>query len=1598
MSTAAIGIDLTGIQDSASALDGEATSLNPSPKTTIPPVVIAGVKHFDQPLTGESALWAIEGRGWTWPEEARPPQGEFCSRIPVLSMLNTLCLKKSSLHIDGSGGDVQIPRLMGHHLKYLCDTAVNHSQPGNHCLLAATVPDDWDETTQSLMLDCLRETRLSDFDLLWRPVAMALAWGELLTPEAIRNISGTALVVGFGPSTMEASILWLENRESAAGYLLTPVRRQAGKTYKSGVAAFAQQCAQDMARLHNSDTLAWQTLWGSDYLWGKLLRHKPELKVFQDDKGEWIYLEEEYKPSELDIWNILKGDLLATFQMLDRSQIVEAKTIIASSVLQALCPIGLNLIDLFKTTFEELGYKPRFLEDTENTLSASQFSIVDPSRGAAMYGWRRMKDLPTYYDFLPQIEINALTTNGTEFIPLVPRQDTIEGGTRFGPHEVEQRFKLPAGAEEIRFFIAKENEEEVRKTITRFKSPPSKDTVVRLLVTQRPGQGHAKVEIIPIDKNTPLGQGTVTLDWKSLEPTGETKEAVLKQLQAEQKLGYPAHGPRKTGLSAWERKNVWKDLIRYLATEPPRWGADSTYRIALRKVKLRLSSKRKLVNTPGTEGPEDYIWMISSNGEVPRGSVDQLQLDDITESFESCEELFQKVREKATNEFLTYVAKSREYKRHQYNKSFAALCDVLSWCYSSAPPELCDTLLTAMTEKTGNGPAVRAAGRCFACDEHVSKLADIVSKYYQEEFVPMHWLRALADVFLLRDSAPLLMTNMQAGRLVILCLGILKQQTIKGNFKTKFLSALLLLMLLLRYRIKDSDFLSLESAQWGKLRNAVNIFLRNALNALPTSAAYEKQRNYINEFMLMLDYQGGNQLIAVELGYDPDLESNKEEAEDGQPPIGLEAEPEINLGGLKKNRDQRPFITSTEDLEAETHNFDILPQEAEKLPAPSTQEPAPATPTERELTGPQTTKQKVIRLVEQLLRFTKCTKTEIQQRVVEIYGPEDQISIDEISDVLNRLLAGGQKSDLEANLTRPISSYARQDKPEGVHKSSASVADIENFITDLLKDGFLTNSQIRSMVSQEFGDLEGISYSVDDVRTRIARRPKEPKQSWRGEPSTPASRDRVIKFVEELFRVSDTSLIAARKAIQKEFGSHCNISYPQLRSVRSRVLRESNDASKDSVDDQKLEAETAQTKNDSVKSPEPSSVSSQSHELETSFSLRKTLHEDAIASAEDLFRKGTHPLEANTLLREQYGVYYDLTFTDLRMIHARTQEEIKVGSPEATKSVDAHFSTVDSGQEPPPQTEVPATSQRVGTPEDGETPFEERAGREDIVRFVEGVFRKGDLSSVEIKRLLKDKFGSKHYLSYPQIDSIRRRIRGKKPRSSPHGSSKIPSQQETSLASFEKPEQAKRKQVPEPTEKLANVLLRLIGEATEPVSLYDFYPKIARMLGLPETSYRPPFKSDSLINTVPKVALSLLHEGFLTKPAFGLWRITPEGKEELRRRSASAEPAPEERTLTSYKSLYDKMTDSEKLSEIILMCASEVRSESQLFDLYPQICEKLGSTSVGIKNAHLSEELANNIQTCIFLLSRQGYIQRSRPGYWKVTEAGRAALGRNKSS
>src|SRR3954451_12343949 len=96
-------------------------------------------------------------------------------------------------------------------------------------------------------------------------------------------------------------------------------------------------------------------------------------------------------------------------------------------------------------------------------LSDAQVLLLEPdtvAQGCIEYARRRARDLPTYYDFLPQIEINAIQDRQVTFVPLVQGQDRIADGEVY--RSAVRGFRVPARADKLVFTLTYGDEPLVR--------------------------------------------------------------------------------------------------------------------------------------------------------------------------------------------------------------------------------------------------------------------------------------------------------------------------------------------------------------------------------------------------------------------------------------------------------------------------------------------------------------------------------------------------------------------------------------------------------------------------------------------------------------------------------------------------------------------------------------------------------------------------------------------------------------------------------------------------------------------------------------------------------------------------------------------------------------------------------------------------------------------------------------------------------------------------------------------------------------------------------------------------------------------------------
>jgi hypothetical protein len=144
---------------------------------------------------------------------------------------------------------------------------------------------------------------------------------------------------------------------------------------------------------------------------------------------------------------------------------------------------------------------------------------------------------PVYYDFLPQLEINALVGDAHRFVELSPRGTRLAGGRVYRGYAPGE-FAIGKGATVLTFYLFKEDFAEGRKAEVMLTEVPQKAHGIRVAVEQSPGQGFAQVRI---DSTTfeAFRRQPVELNWTSMDVVKESQAEVLQSLSGTSGLAYP---------------------------------------------------------------------------------------------------------------------------------------------------------------------------------------------------------------------------------------------------------------------------------------------------------------------------------------------------------------------------------------------------------------------------------------------------------------------------------------------------------------------------------------------------------------------------------------------------------------------------------------------------------------------------------------------------------------------------------------------------------------------------------------------------------------------------------------------------------------------------------------------------------------------------------------------------------------------------------------------------------------------------------------------------------------------------------------------------
>ena len=649
------------------------------------------------------------------------------------------------------------------------------------------VPDDesFDEGARDLFLHVLRRSRAPAVTLLWRTVAATLGWiGQHKTLPIATKGNPTVGVVSILRDDVHFGDLTLEEH----GSLIVPVRHQAGRVAISGFggATFSHQAAETLARTVNVSAI--DLLCGCHSLWSAAVGEQSSIGLFRQSDGSW----RDISPPSIT-------DRLVPTSAPDPEAISRLKA--AKAILIEGAAAGQSaLVDGALKALNLSADDPR-LYRLESRLAA---------RGCLEASERLRRGDPVYYDFLPQLEINALVQGTPQFVSLIPNSERLRGGEIYRK-QAPAEFAIAANARALTFYLIKQDFDHPRKSKVDLPEIPDQQHSISVSVEQSPGQGYAKVRI-GSDSFTPLRQRPLDLDWSKMTIVEEEPAQILSALEDESRLAYPNCHIYRGHPVLWHPRfrfgSATSILARYSETtlivdgQPREDGLEAILQLKV------LASKPILPSFEGARigvdisdrGPARFL---NSDGSVPN---EKHQLPVPSNAGELLEEAL-----------------------HKASKDYASLRDIgakasiirdllgfVTWSYWRCPHSISKHLLS-WYEDDGGGPVyeqtvrIQGLGRILHKGTDLKRFFLAIDRRLSDHPVRDSELAALTRILGGCELAAHELEARQADLFLQATCSLIKQQNNQARdraYKRKFKYALLMLACLLRHRQSRPSFLA----------------------------------------------------------------------------------------------------------------------------------------------------------------------------------------------------------------------------------------------------------------------------------------------------------------------------------------------------------------------------------------------------------------------------------------------------------------------------------------------------------------------------------------------------------------------------------------------------------------------------------------------------------------------------------------------------------------------------------------------------------------------------------------------------------------------
>ncbi len=636
--------------------------------------------------------------------------------------------------------------------------------------------------------------------LLWRPVA-ALLGRVADAPQQFHHGQEVA-VLSLMADGIHLSMLSLESHDD--GSLLVPQRDRSGQ--RTGASFRGEVLVEDArSRLVRQTNLSAEDIEASamsPWLFAVGKERRPELVRLAGNRG-WLKLpgldHRPPLPDSLDLQNELLDTLRAA-----RALLIEG-------------PFAGNRqwCDGVKAALTARVDLPDFIETADSSTVA---------RGCLEAARRYRCDQPIYFDFLPQLEINALVDDEPQFVDLIRSGERCPGGETFVAHAPGD-YRINQGATHLTFWLFKEDSDCARKAEASLPGRADQSYDLDVIVRQTPGQGFAQVQISSSDFDE-LRRHPITLDWEGMENDDRCRDDILKELGEQTQSG---RGWRKTDvkpghpflwLDVHPKGNLMEQLAAYRAAPLIQKGrVDRDVTASLETLRGRFSRLERpsfIAPRMGLAVEEDESFRpLDSNGalpepasgiQIPRGAEEELD-----ETLSKCDNdlvvLQQRFGEQIDTPILGHIV------------GFA------SWCFVRCPPGIAEVLLGTYEGKykykihhilLSEGVARVISKPCQmeryfgAVEIRLARKGNLTTSDYA----------GVARVLSTHENAAVILPSVLADRLRVEAVRDIDCENSKGMdaaYKRRFKSALLMLAVLLRHRQKRQGFLDPGSEQGKKL-------------------------------------------------------------------------------------------------------------------------------------------------------------------------------------------------------------------------------------------------------------------------------------------------------------------------------------------------------------------------------------------------------------------------------------------------------------------------------------------------------------------------------------------------------------------------------------------------------------------------------------------------------------------------------------------------------------------------------------------------------------------------------------------------------------